>query len=1200
MRVPAGTPGRGGLFRWFPLHAARLCLVFVLFFSAAALGAQTGPEAAGDTAVNAAGPDAAGTNAADAAVNGDTADPDAGEEAGGEEPVEPEGSLDGSPDGGGLTEKKIIEMDIKTSTLQELAAWCRDLGISEGGGREELAARLRAHYQLDGEGSSEDPGTSRFLIIESARSTEYFTLDTVDEEYARLRGNVIISLKEGGATHRIQAQEILYNRTRNQVTARGAVSYVKEEGDTVETFRGDSITVNLDSWATMLTEGLSERGLAGEETAYRFEGTVISRSEEEVTILEKASVTNASAANSYWSLNATKLWLLPGSDFAMANAVLKVGEIPVFYIPFFYYPADEIIFHPVLGYRSREGNFIQTTTYILGRPKPEDLKESSLTKIMGSGAGMEKEQHGIFLRSTGKKTVNPSETSLKALIDVYANLGAYFGLEMKSPGIGVLKNFDFSLGLGRTRDVKPSNMTSQTPFVGGSSYTPYPRMDGESDWNSSQLFSWHIPLRYRFRTAGSLSGKAGELSWEIPYYSDPFVDRDFLNRSESMDWFHVIQEGAALNDVTTTTELSGYEWRFSGRPAVRPPAFLSPYVNILSFSNFYSALSFTRRESEEYKRQGNDYSPNRWFYFPDKFTLYSLGFSLGGTPLTLGTPVPPGSSGQEEMEDPFKDIGVLRPPWEGPVTPDSRQTEAGPNLTPPALEQRFDLGGTGGPRFSIDYRIDPAAISELQYMTGNDPITGRPHWSEARDISWKDISSILSTVRGGASTNLSFNDSDGFYSNTFSFRGSGAYQNYFYVNKDAGEFGSSGEVRNTLNRMYNATFFTTNYTYTGTIKPLYRNDVFKNSSFSYSFGGLLAKSVFDTASLPVSGALVTPQTMWDAQPRWDIEYGAWDKEHLDSHQLSTVLDANVMDKVQNFTLTMTLPPRDSTLAGNLVARVWISEFRAEMRVLEPWEEEKRKLDPFRFTGTFRFGSLGSLEQYMVYDMEKKEYNTLTSRLSLWGFSASYTAINSVPYEFIPVTGWRQLGDPRLHSQDFRFGFAKSLPTRPFRDPRLSLSYNINSSLLIDLQRYTYSRFDLRLGFTFGFKELLDLSFSVSSDNSVVYRYLQNIPGLKLPISTSGETNVFKDILNSFRFDNRQLRENSGFKLKSLNLNATHYMGDWNATLGISLAPYLDQPTSPGGIPSYQFNTQISFLVQWLPISEVKSEFAIDKDQWVFK
>ncbi|MDR2747828.1 MAG: LPS-assembly protein LptD, partial [Treponema sp.] len=654
----------------------------------------------------------------------------------------------------GLTEAKIVEMDIRSSTLRELAAWCRSLGLSEWGGREELAWRLRDYYKVAAPARAESP-SGRHIIIESARSTEYFTLDVVDEEYARLRGNVIISLKDGDASHRISAQDILYNRTRNQVTARGNVSYVKEEGDTIETFRGDSITVNLDSWATILTGGISERALSGEETTYRFAGTVISRSEEEVTILKDAKITNGASSNSYWSLNATKLWLLPGADFALRNAVLKVGEIPILYLPFFYYPADEVIFHPVLGSRSREGNFIQTTTYLIGRPKPEDLKESSLTKILGSGAGMEKERQGIFLRSTGKKLVNPGDASLKLLFDFYANLGLYFGLDMNTPNLGILKNFDFSAGFGRTRDVMPTTLN------GLNSFTPYPNFDGESEWNSSQLFSGNIPLRYRLKTSGSLSGDAGEFSWEIPHYSDPYVDRDFLNRAEAMDWFHIIQEGASFDEVTDETVLSSYEWRLNGRISIRPPQKLAPYLTSLSFSNFSSTLLFNERDSSEYWKLGNTWSPSRKFYIPDKFTMFSVGLNFGGTPITIKAgginTAQTARAGQEEtreagLEDPFKNIGSPRSPWGTGEDSAGQQTGDPRNLSPPALGQRFDLSRNEGPQFSIDYQVNPAAVSELQFRTGMayDPLTNatRYRWAEAKDVDWTDVSSVLATVRG--------------------------------------------------------------------------------------------------------------------------------------------------------------------------------------------------------------------------------------------------------------------------------------------------------------------------------------------------------------------------------------------------------------------------------------------------------------------
>ena len=116
-----------------------------------------------------------------------------------------------------------IEMDIRTSSLMELAAWSRQLGLNDGGTRDDLAARLRAHYGLPAQGAARP--AQRVIIIESANTTEYFTITTVNEEYARLRGDVVISLRDGASTHRIEAWEVLYNRTRNVMTATGNVVY---------------------------------------------------------------------------------------------------------------------------------------------------------------------------------------------------------------------------------------------------------------------------------------------------------------------------------------------------------------------------------------------------------------------------------------------------------------------------------------------------------------------------------------------------------------------------------------------------------------------------------------------------------------------------------------------------------------------------------------------------------------------------------------------------------------------------------------------------------------------------------------------------------------------------------------------------------------------------------------------------------------
>jgi lipopolysaccharide assembly outer membrane protein LptD (OstA) len=311
------------------------------------------------------------------------------------------------------------------------------------------------------------------------------------------------------------------------MTATGGVEYRKESRDTVETFRGESITVNLDTWAVVFMDGVSEKSLPDDETSYRFAGTLITRGDEENTILTKATVTNAANDDAYWSLKASKIWLLPGSDWAVLFPVLKVGEIPVLWFPFFFYPSDELIFHPVLGTRSREGTFVQTTTYILGRPKAAASSESSIIKILGNNADNEKVREGIFLRSTGRKSQDPNDTRLSVIFDGYTNLGIYLGTELTLPRKGILSSLNLSAGIGFTRNI----------YQVDGDYTPYMGFDMSDEKNESRFFKETLPFRYRLNTNGGISGKAGTLSWAFPFYSDPFVDKDFMNRSETMDWF---------------------------------------------------------------------------------------------------------------------------------------------------------------------------------------------------------------------------------------------------------------------------------------------------------------------------------------------------------------------------------------------------------------------------------------------------------------------------------------------------------------------------------------------------------------------------------------------------------------------------------------------------------------------------------------
>jgi lipopolysaccharide assembly outer membrane protein LptD (OstA) len=1087
-----------------------------------------------------------------------------------------------------------IELEINTSSLPELALWCRSLGLSEGGTKTDLAKRLRDHFNLP-EPQQASNDNRKILTIESAQATEYFRIEVVDEDYARLKGEVRISLKDKDMVHTISANEILFNRTRNIITARGDVEYKKVQGASTEIFRGSSITVSTDDWSSVFLGGNSEK--LSEGTSYRFAGEVITRSTEDVMILRNAQISNAKNEETLWSVSASKIWLLPGSDFAIFNAVLKVGEIPVLYIPAFYYPADEVIFHPAVGYRTREGSFIQTTTYILGRPKADAAESSSISKILGDSNDMEKRREGLFLRSTGKKSTDPNTTILKALLDYYSNLGGYLGVDLVTPKWGILNSFNLTFGLGFTRTI--------TPVAG--SYSPFgPSLDEPSEWNKSILFSEEVPFRYRLSTQSSVNGKLGSLNWNLPFYSDPFVDRDFLDRAESMDWFNMVQQGAALEaDTTSETRIQAYQWQLNGNLRPTFPK-LAPYISSVALSSFSMTLAFKELQTED--PSISVYSPNYYYFSPDRATLFSLSGSVSGNPLNLGGGTTPstsastGTSSQtqktQETEDPFKGIGVPRSPWETDDDGKSDQKTPTETIVPPVLSQRFDLPKAGNLRFSVNYQLSPTGSSELQFSKGK-----------------SEYQSILMNFGGNGNLNFNFNHSDNFFSDTVTFTGNGAWRD-IYLNEEAdeninmatGEF-DEDKARRDREQQYNQTFLTTSYSNTFSLQPLYKFPMFSQTNFQYSFKGTLVKSRF---------------TGTGDDPEWEFDTGTWEKEQkkdgkdivgLTSHQLSTNLAANVMEKQQNISVSVDLPPFDTSFSTNANFRVWITDTNARVRVTKPEDAEKWKIEPFYLTETVKFGAKSTFSFYMIANVDPEEdyqgITTITSSLSLWDLRLAFSAVRMRRYEFKPDNeeDWTSGGDwvqipedveePALVPRDFSINYSRTFSNIEVIRNLLKFTTNLSTSVNFDLQRHTNSNFNLTFGLTLNITNFLDLTLSATSSNVVIFRYFKNVPGMESMTQMYPEgdqNNLFVDLFDSFNFWDDAKRRRTGFKMKNFRLQATHHLGDWNAVLGITVAPYLNTDKYPA---VYELNTDLSFLVQWVPISEIKTDIKYEKktDKW---
>jgi len=166
---------------------------------------------------------------------------------------------------------------------------------------------------------------------------------------------------------------------------------------------------------------------------------------------------------------------------------------------------------------------------------------------------------------------------------------------------------------------------------------------------------------------------------------------------------------------------------------------------------------------------------------------------------------------------------------------------------------------------------------------------------------------------------------------------------------------------------------------------------------------------------------------------------------------------------------------------------------------------------------------------------------------------------------------------------------------------IDFSIDIKSGLFFNLQQYTSSNFTFSLGFTFDISKFLSLSMSAESANSRIFQYFHNWPGFRsahIDLPPGTQTNLFLDLINSFRFDNDELRKKSGFKMKSFRITATHHLGDWNAVLDWSMSPY-----RPSGSRKYEIYNEVAFLLQWIPITEIKSDIKYNKrnsPEWVVK
>ena len=293
---------------------------------------------------------------------------------------------------------RTLVRDIETASYTELVEWCRTVGVPENGDSDALKHRLLDYFEVQSQPQQKKKGDT--FIIRGSDKTRYFNVEQADENYVTISGGVTLEVneEEKEILHQIQADKLVYNQKKQLMTAEGNVIYTRKVKDKDEKYFGDKLTFDLDDWSGVFFQGISEKtiDMKGNDTKFFYSGDKIFKSGKNVSVMENATITsNGDPSTSYYRLKAKKIWLLAPGEWGVRNAVLYVGNIPMFYFPFFFKPGDRFVFRPSVGYHDVKGHFIQTTTYFKGEPTSSGENLSFLAASDAEDRLYEKELNGL-------------------------------------------------------------------------------------------------------------------------------------------------------------------------------------------------------------------------------------------------------------------------------------------------------------------------------------------------------------------------------------------------------------------------------------------------------------------------------------------------------------------------------------------------------------------------------------------------------------------------------------------------------------------------------------------------------------------------------------------------------------------------------------------------------------------------------------
>ena len=1013
-------------------------------------------------------------------------------------------------------------------------------------------------------------GTQTQVTTEEAQKA----VESRKDDIIVFTGGVSLSVQDGSVVSTIESDKLVYNRSENTIEAEGNVRYSRKTdgSEDGEEFIGELLLFNIDEMEAIILDGTIKQAPRKQgSNPFTIKSATVGRDSSGTTGFKNGVLsTNTDPDDEpLWSIRASRIWMLPGNELAFANGYFSIGIVPILYLPFFYYPADEMIFHPVFGFRNREGYFLQTTTYLLGR-KPIDTdskKSGSFSNFMKNDRLKKQERIGLFFKNLDEEEVDNDPVYIKLIADSYSQLGGLIGIDGEIiPKNTPIRKLDFSLFFGISRTLFPFTTTGGN----GLSHTPYD-IYGKRHYNKSSFFGRSVPFRYRADINFGISQAPLDFSLAMPFISDPYFKKDFFDRSEDMNWFNYLLNRDKLAQGSDIGMESSYSWKLNGsiRPSFKK---INPWISTLNIDSASLTVDFDRKANSKVQRVEREYAPEREFFYPKLFKPEGR-LSIAGTLIsnTMFT-----KRKTEKTSEKIPDVEGIAHPFiiQDTTSSDTSETEAGNSqqaenqkadkrefldtfipVFKPLYGKEFDHSIA----YALSYSGDFSALEETSFATDQ--------WKSPEDIKWKDYESRYYQLKGNTGLKGTLSYAQNLISLSSALTVSTNYQRHPWLRE---------QKRKPILELndFKANVYTLKNENTVTVNPFVYTDLFKPVSFGWRMTEIVAKNTFIGTY---------------ADPKWKTEKVKWDKDFITDHTGSAVFGVLLAEKyTQKITFSINLPPLLQAYSSALNLSFPYGTFAASAKLFEKEKAKKRWFwDPFKADLTWAFPYDIRSAQTYTYNIEDKTSERLHITFTWKYLSAFYTQNREIPRKLVLGSGWIPDGTKKKFIP-VAAGFSFSNTSNPFTiyawKNRIKIQLGLSSTLQFNLVRVTDSYFTFAPKLIFNIHEFWDFSFGSSSRNDVIARYFQK--ALNLPVVIPGNTNILTDLLQSFYFWDKSKRQASGFKLQSLDIGFTHYLKDWTLKFNCEIKPQLK---NQGARKYYEFTPTITFAVAWNPISDIKVE-----------